>query len=46
MVERSVDMQVGILGILKAGGVYLPISTKLPELRIKKYWKIVMQLCC
>lgn len=36
MVERSVDMQVGILGILKAGGVYLPISTKLPELRIKK----------
>ncbi|WP_017653101.1 non-ribosomal peptide synthetase [Fortiea contorta] len=30
VVERSLDMIVGILGILKAGGAYLPIDPALP----------------
>ena len=35
MVERSLEMIVGIIGILKAGGAYLPIDPKYPENRIK-----------
>ncbi|WP_025028836.1 condensation domain-containing protein, partial [Caldalkalibacillus mannanilyticus] len=34
MMERSVEMIVGILGILKAGGAYLPIDPLAPEERI------------
>lgn len=30
-VERTLDMVVGILGILKAGAAYLPVETSLPE---------------
>ncbi|MCK4764619.1 MAG: amino acid adenylation domain-containing protein, partial [Candidatus Aminicenantes bacterium] len=33
MVERSIEMVVGILGILKAGGVYLPIDPTYPQAR-------------
>ncbi|MCP5108370.1 MAG: aminotransferase class III-fold pyridoxal phosphate-dependent enzyme, partial [bacterium] len=36
MVERSIEMIVGIMGILKAGGAYLPIEPDFPEER-KKY---------
>ncbi|HKY29323.1 MAG TPA: amino acid adenylation domain-containing protein, partial [Pyrinomonadaceae bacterium] len=33
-VERSVEMIVGLLGILKAGGVYVPLEPKYPAERI------------
>ncbi|WP_367387265.1 amino acid adenylation domain-containing protein [Bacillus vallismortis] len=35
MVERSLDVIVGMLGILKAGGAYLPIDPVYPAERIK-----------
>jgi tyrocidine synthetase-3 len=35
MVEPSIEMVIGILGILKAGGVYLPIEPDLPGERIQ-----------
>jgi amino acid adenylation domain-containing protein len=34
MLERSLEMIIGILGILKAGGAYLPIDPEYPEDRI------------
>ena len=34
MVERSVEMVLGIMGILKAGGAYLPIEPDYPQERI------------
>ncbi|MEH2281772.1 MAG: amino acid adenylation domain-containing protein, partial [Nostoc sp.] len=33
-VERSLEMLVGILGILKAGGVYVPLDPEYPEDRL------------
>ncbi|KEK25307.1 non-ribosomal peptide synthetase [Bacillus gaemokensis] len=35
VMERSVDVIVGILGILKAGGAYLPIDGETPRERIE-----------
>jgi tyrocidine synthetase-3 len=35
MMERSVEMIIGLLGILKASGAYLPIDPGYPEERIK-----------
>ncbi|MCK4261003.1 MAG: amino acid adenylation domain-containing protein, partial [Halanaerobiales bacterium] len=35
MVERSLEMMIGILSILKAGGAYLPIDPEYPAERIK-----------
>ncbi len=32
--ERSIDLIIGIIGILKAGGVYVPIDQNAPEDRI------------
>ncbi len=33
--ERTTDIMVGLLGILKAGGVYVPLDAKLPGERIR-----------
>ncbi|MDP4147320.1 MAG: amino acid adenylation domain-containing protein, partial [Bacillota bacterium] len=35
MVERSLEMIVGIMGIIKAGGAYLPIDPEYPKERIE-----------
>ncbi len=35
MVDRSIEMIIGIMGVLKAGGAYLPIDPDYPEERIK-----------
>ncbi|NEN87373.1 condensation domain-containing protein, partial [Paenibacillus elgii] len=35
MVERSLEMMIGVYGILKAGGAYVPIDPSLPEERIR-----------
>jgi len=35
MMERSVEMVVAILGVLKAGGVYVPIDPNYPEDRVR-----------
>ncbi|MDQ1355345.1 MAG: hypothetical protein QG657_5655 [Acidobacteriota bacterium] len=34
MVERSIEMVIGIMGILKSGGAYLPIDPGYPQKRI------------
>lgn len=34
-VERSLDMIVGLLGILKAGGLYVPLDPHYPRARLK-----------
>src|SRR6478735_1059913 len=34
LVERSLDMIVGVLGILKAGGAYVPVDASYPPERI------------
>nr|BFF38239.1 surfactin non-ribosomal peptide synthetase SrfAA [Tenacibaculum mesophilum] len=33
--DRSIDMLVGILGILKVGGIYVPLSPEYPEERMR-----------
>lgn len=35
MLDRSIEMMIGIIGILKAGCAYVPISPKFPKERIK-----------
>ena len=34
LAERSIEMLIGILGILKSGGVYLPIDQEYPKQRV------------
>ncbi len=38
-VERSLEMIVGVLGILKSGGAYLPIDPRNPDKRINQVLK-------
>lgn len=33
-VERSIDMIIGILGIMKAGGAYVPLDSEYPKARL------------
>jgi len=40
-VERDFDMIAGILGILKAGGCYVPLSADYPEER----WRVMLEDC-
>ena len=35
MLERSVDLVVGLLGVLKAGGAYLPLDPAYPQERLQ-----------
>ncbi|MDQ1352317.1 MAG: hypothetical protein QG657_2623, partial [Acidobacteriota bacterium] len=35
MMERSIEMVIGILGILKSGGAYLPIDPEYPQERVQ-----------
>ncbi|MFE4201638.1 gramicidin S non-ribosomal peptide synthetase GrsB [Aneurinibacillus aneurinilyticus] len=42
LVERSLEMIVGIMGILKAGGAYVPLDPEYPEDRIS----YMIQDCC
>ncbi|MFC2145904.1 amino acid adenylation domain-containing protein [Acidobacteriota bacterium] len=39
MVERSMEMIIGIFAVLKAGGAYVPIDPKYPEDRIRYLFK-------
>ena len=39
IVNRSLEINIGILGILKAGGAYLPIEPEYPEIRILQILK-------
>jgi amino acid adenylation domain-containing protein/non-ribosomal peptide synthase protein (TIGR01720 family) len=34
MIERSIEMEIALIGILKAGGAYVPIGTEYPDARI------------
>ncbi len=34
MMERSIELIIGILGILKAGGAYVPLDSSYPEERL------------
>ncbi|HEY0078606.1 MAG TPA: amino acid adenylation domain-containing protein, partial [Pyrinomonadaceae bacterium] len=34
MMERSIEMLVGVLGVLKAGGAYLPLDPEYPQERL------------
>ncbi|TNM51644.1 AMP-binding protein, partial [Streptomyces sp. NP160] len=39
MTENSLEMMVGILGVLKSGGAYLPIDPSHPEDRVHHMMK-------
>lgn len=41
--NKSLEMVVGILGILKAGGSYLPIDLSYPQERVSFMLKIAQQ---
>ncbi|MBL9173678.1 MAG: amino acid adenylation domain-containing protein, partial [Verrucomicrobiales bacterium] len=37
--DRSADLLVGLLGIMKAGAAYVPLDPKMPEVR----WKMILE---
>jgi amino acid adenylation domain-containing protein/thioester reductase-like protein len=39
IIDRSIEMIIGTMGILKSGGAYIPIEPNLPELRIRRLLK-------
>ncbi len=45
MAERSLDMIVGIFGILKVGGAYVPIDPAIPRNGFDTYWRIRIRSC-
>ena len=38
LMERSVDLVVAVLGIVKAGGAYLPLDVRAPAERMRLWW--------
>src|SRR5947209_5890500 len=44
LVGRSVEMLVGVLGILKAGAGYVPLAGEQPVLRLQQQWKRTIAL--
>ena len=45
-IERSLAMQVGLLGILKAGGAYLPLDPDYPPRRWRSCSPMPAPRCC
>jgi amino acid adenylation domain-containing protein len=39
MLERSLEMIVGVLGVLKAGGAYVPLDPAYPQERLDFMWR-------
>ncbi|QKG84493.1 amino acid adenylation domain-containing protein [Kroppenstedtia pulmonis] len=44
--DRSIDLVVALLGVLKAGGAYLPLDTEAPVNRIRKILKDAQAPLC
>ena len=44
--ERSVEMIVGVLGVLKAGGAYLPLDPSYPSERLSYMLRTLAYRCC
>ena len=45
LIDRSIEMIIGILGIIKAGFVYVPLEINLPEKRILRILNCISSKC-